>query len=295
MARVLSLTGASTKIGYMFGIVKALLTKGEKYDVVICTSATAIVMIHALTGNFYNAENLIVNFTDKQIFKGFKPLFNNGFPTPIAFLRFLTGKNSLGKQAGLYDYLRENISKEMFYKWQNDMNLPDILVYVYNDNTSKTELIPLRNLDYETAMNVIEASSNIPIFINPKRIGFTDFYDGGTITANASTIFLEMNKNVTHLDSIWQRKIPTDVQKDLKEISLNKWFPLAIGNYFMKLRMLNESVLCEKYQNALCEIGGVKVRNFYTYTEVDSQYDNQANEKQADIKKGFNETIKIIQ
>ena len=108
-------------------------------------------------------------------------------------------------------------------------------------------------------MNVIEASSNIPIFINPKRIGFTDFYDGGTITANASTIFLEMNKNVTHLDSVWQRKSPIDVQKDLKEISLNKWFPLAIGSYFMKLRMLNESVLCEKYQNALCEIGGVKV------------------------------------
>ena len=138
MARVLSLTGASTKIGYMFGIVKALLSKGEKYDVLICTSATAIVMIHALTGNFYNAENLIVNFTDKQIFKGYKPLFNNGFPTPIAFLRFLTGKSSLGKQAGLYDYLRKNISEEMFYKWRNDMTLPDILVYVYNDNTSKT-------------------------------------------------------------------------------------------------------------------------------------------------------------
>ena len=251
-------------------------------------------MIHVVLGKWDDSQKLIIGFTDEQIFGKDKPLNNKGVPRFVAFKRTIMGKNSFGKQTNLHQYMLDNISEELFLEWQNNVSLPEIIVYAYNFKTKQNELFNLRNEKYLDALDIIEASSNIPIFINPKMLNGVPYYDGGSVNAIISPEIIEENYGeISEVFSIWNRKAPNDTLLDLQKIPLSSVLPLAF-NYVMKIRMANESVVLEKYQNTLCKLHNINVRNFYTYTQIDSPYDNEPGEKEKDIENGYKKTIKEL-
>jgi predicted patatin/cPLA2 family phospholipase len=275
-------TGGATKVGYLYGLLYKIL-RSQRIDQLYVTSASAIIALHMVLGNYKRAADLIVRFSDKAIFGGYKPFTNNGMPSLVAIWRVLTGRNSLGKQAGLYAFLNEHITEEMLRKY-NTGDYADIIVYRYDWENKCFDYKSLKNRHIKEVLSIIESSSNIPVFINPIKLGDKTFFDGGAVNAICSADVVEMyGSRINSMTCIYNRGNEKETLNKMKAVKKIGWvLPFAL-RFFMQIRIPNESLMLEKLQSALCKVYGIKEKNYYSQSLVNNTYDNESEEKALDI------------
>lgn len=180
------ITGGGDYIAFTVGRLKALK---KDYDVVIGTSAGALIAPLVALGFLIRAEDAVANITPTKIFnvnpfnkKGKIKIFN-------AIKRILLGKRTIGENKNLPILLREIYKEEDHRILQGSTKM----VYVTICNTNKAdypgEIICLNKCDYEQAINYMWASASVPVVCSLVKIGDYEYADGGT-TLNVPADFL---------------------------------------------------------------------------------------------------------
>lgn len=180
------ITGGGDYIAFTIGRLKAL---NKSYDVVIGTSAGALISPLVALGFMTRAEEAIANITPDKIFninpfnkKGHIKIFN-------AIWRITTGKRTLGENKNLPKLIRE------FYKEEDHRILQGSTkkAYVTLCNTNKAdypgEIVCINDCSYENAVLYMWASASVPVVCSLVKIGDYEYADGGT-TLNVPADFL---------------------------------------------------------------------------------------------------------
>ena len=183
------ITGGGDYIAFTIGRLKAL---NKDYDVVIGTSAGALISPLVAIGKLGEAEMAITNITPNKIFN-LNPFNKNGnikiFNT---IKRILLGKRTLGENKNLFSLIKEFYSEADHQTLINSKKI----VYVTLCNTNKAdypgEIVCLNECTYEKAVLYMWASASVPVVCSLVKIDNYEYADGGT-TLNVPADFLVEN------------------------------------------------------------------------------------------------------
>jgi NTE family protein len=197
------ITGGGDYIAFTIGRLKSL---NKDYDIVIGTSAGALITPLVALGFLTRAEEAISNITPDKIFnvnpfnkKGHIKVFN-------VLKRIIMGKRTLGENKNLPDLIRE------FYKEEDHIILQKSKkkAYVTMCNTNKAdypgEIVCINDCSYDEAINYMWASASVPIVCSLVKIGDCEYADGGT-TLNVPADFL-FSKGVKKMDVFLHNEEP---------------------------------------------------------------------------------------
>jgi len=180
------ITGGGDYIAFTIGRLKAL---DKKYDIVIGTSAGALITPFVALNDISKAEIAISNISPDRIFsinpfnkKGHIKIFN-------AIKRIIFGKRTLGENDNLPKFIKEYYTEEDHSKLKKS----DVLAYITICNTNKAdypgEIVCLNTSTYEEAVKYMWASASVPLVCSLVKIGNYEYADGGT-TLNVPADFL---------------------------------------------------------------------------------------------------------
>lgn len=201
--KIASFTGGAMQVAGLLGVYVGITERENWYaDEFIVMSSSALLAIHMALKEFEISKEICLGLTEKIIFGKFRPLDNDGKITISAGFRAAFGKNSLGKQEALREKLiSDYLTIDTFDKWKNG-DFADINVVYVNYDYFEIVIRNLRDCEYIEAIDVIMASSAMPIFVNPTIINNNSCYDGGVLVANAGADFLDNNVD---MKCIWNR------------------------------------------------------------------------------------------
>jgi len=271
--KVLSFTGGSTR-GVGLSAIGLGIMETYEPDVIIGESVSAIFAIPLAMKKKQMIKTAMLNFTQKDVFGKFAPLNKkHSAPSFRGFFRAISGKESLGKQDALVDYIKKFLTKELFDEYVNG-NYADVLVACVNYNTGLLEYFDLNQYEYEKALQIILASCNIPVLINGVKIGGCYYYDGGVISAQSGKQYLKDNaESITEFRSLWARaaadKFKVKLSTDYKPTNILKPITRSV-----KLMIASESLESEYLEDLLCKVNRIEHRKYFFETELDSLYDN---------------------
>lgn len=260
-------SGASTKIGMLVGAgVMLLRTFGIRVVVIVGTSSGAMCALILAIGLYQTAKNKARTFTIKDIFRE-NPNSLRGMLKAVN--RVLHGHYNLYDQTKLVETLKGLISEESFYAWANSINSPDVMIGIYNAETRARHYVSLKSKSYEEALDIVLASTSIPIASAPVNINGQMYYDGGVRDHIGSEWYVSnYHGKIDECISVYSR--PEVFTGDDREIS--KPFTFEPPTKFPKLKnikrilglglelydvMLNEisksdevktDLLCDKYR-----------------------------------------------
>jgi predicted patatin/cPLA2 family phospholipase len=277
--KVLSISGGSTKITALAAHGKNILGY-YKPDVYIGVSAGSILLLPMILGKHNEIEKIVTNLKFSDFFSK-SPVNESGKIKISAYIRGLT-TGSFGEMD-----LSAVISKLVSECEFNDFKISENNVYfgVYNMTLNKFELIHANSLNYEEFILYVTASSAIPVYCKPIKIGDYYYHDGGLKYHNAASYFL-INNDIEELVSVYSRP---------KEDSKVDWGYNGkyIGRNLSKSidSMINSiSILNEKNEFDICRLRNIKLKQHWSpsimkgvydinndrlrllYDEVDSQY-----------------------
>lgn len=196
----LSISGASTKIAFSAGAAIYLLKeKGYKPNFITGVSAGGILAVPLALALYDEIERQVKNFTLKDIFD-ISP--TNKF---CSAWRILTGKESIGRQENLKKTISKIVSEEMFYDYKRNPDTARCFLGSVEYKTGKREYFDIKNLyDYNDFLEVVIASSSIPVFVESRKINGGYWYDGGVRDHIGSHWLMERNDMNQHV-SIYSR------------------------------------------------------------------------------------------
>lgn len=289
--KVLSITGGSTQGVGLSAICVGMIEKGYKPDVIIGESVSAIFAIPLAMGDFFLIKNAMMSFTKNDIFGAFPPLGKKDKgPSVRGVFRLLSGKQSLGTQDALVDYIRLFLTEEVFYNWKvlsKSGKCAKVLVATANFNTGLLEYRGLALYSYEEALDIILASCNIPVLIDSVELDGGYHYDGGIIKAQSGTEFLKDSFwNINEWRSVWNRP---DAERT-KEMMRKEFVPsniIKVAGRSLELIIKNESLQAEYLEDLICKGNNIKHKKYFFETELDSLYDADLWEKEIDWRNGL--------
>ena len=104
--KILNLSGASTNIGFLFGVSESLITrKNQQFDVISGISSGAILSLPLALGKFNEVRELVLNY-DLDTFFRVKPVNKKGRLTLRGIWRAIKGESSLGDQSKLLEVIK---------------------------------------------------------------------------------------------------------------------------------------------------------------------------------------------
>ncbi len=180
------ISGGGDYIAFTLGRFKALK---KNYDIVVGTSAGALIAPFVALGLIGKAESAISSISPEKVFnvnpfnkKGHVKIFN-------AVCRILTGKRTIGENNNLPKLIKK------FYTIEDHRSLiisgKKVFVTVCNTNRADypSEIICLNNCTYSDAVNYMWASASVPLVCSFVKIKDYEYVDGGT-TMNIPIDFL---------------------------------------------------------------------------------------------------------
>lgn len=208
------ISGGGDYIAFTIGRLKAL---NKDYDIVIGTSAGALIAALVALGYIDKAEQAITTITPTNIFnvnpfnkKGNIKLFN-------ALKRIILGKRTLGENLNLPKLIRK------FYTENDHEKLiaSNKTVYVTVCNTNKadypSEIVCLNKCSYDDAVNYMWASASVPVVCSLVKIGDFEYVDGGT-TLNVPIDYL-VQQGVSKIDVFLHDTEPkNEIRPNIKNI-----------------------------------------------------------------------------
>lgn len=209
MAVLLSGAGAST-MGAFTGSALVEIAKEKHFDYFIGVSYSAIIAIPLALGMYGEIINESTNLNHKDFFK-ISPMNNKGqfsFMAGIRLIGSIFAPNKI-KSFGVQDVkpiVKRFVTKEIFEKYQNG-KWPVVYIAAVNADTQKPTIwnIKSKAITYERYLQIVSASSRIPVWTQPEVIEGIEYYDGGVIDTNASALVIDMNKDVKEVYSVYSR------------------------------------------------------------------------------------------
>lgn len=202
--KLLAFSGGATKIVALVAHGTKVLQSGYTPDIVVGVSSGSLVMLPLILGKYELLKEKTTNLKLSDIFDK-APVNEKGKITLASGLRGLT-KGSLGTMNNLKESIKFFVSEKEFNDFCKNKKSPLLYAGVTNMNTYKFKLILLNNLTYEAFIETVLASSSIPVFTPPVKIGKELYYDGGLIHHNPAINLLRSKKyNITECVSIYSR------------------------------------------------------------------------------------------
>lgn len=198
--KLMSLSGAACKI-------VAHVANLEKYknfspDIIAGLSSGALVILPYLLGKHEEMKNFTLNLKLSDIFDK-SPVNTKGKITFRGYIRGLT-KGAFGSMGGLKNSIRKIVSIKEYYNLIQSPDCPIIYIGITNVNTNTFELVELNKCKYEEAINVLVASSTIPMYTPPIELSTGFYVDGGLKHHNpASEIISKYKNKLTEVVSIY--------------------------------------------------------------------------------------------
>lgn len=126
-----------------------------------------------------------------------------------AVWQIITKHNYLGIQ-NIKPMLTELVSEHHFNHFKKSPKTPNIWIQAVRPKDMKRSFWNLKDYDYQTALDMVCASSNIPVFAQPIQINKDDstdlWLDGGIRNHNPSNKFIDLfGKDIEHLYSFYTR------------------------------------------------------------------------------------------
>ena len=201
--KAISISGGSTKIVGLLGVVEGLLEQGIQPNIVAGVSAGALLAVPTALGLPYikKSKEILFKLTLDDIFS-IKPVNENNQIRFFAALRLFFGKLSLGKQDKLIETLRKVVSKDDFELFKKGT----VKVYIgtVDLKSAKRVYFLVNDLSYEDYLRVTLASASIPVFVEPVEFQGYFLVDGGLRDHNPAAWLLK-KEVITELHSIYSR------------------------------------------------------------------------------------------
>ena len=279
MTKILAFSGGSTK---GVGIAAIGVSVMERYnpDVIIGMSVSAIFAIPLAMKKNTLIKRAMLSFELKDIFGKNPPLNKkNNFISWIAFFRIIRGKTSLGKQDELIKYIGQYLTEDLFNEYKVG-SYPIVYVATCNYSSGLVELHNLKKESYTNALRIIQASCNLPILINGINLNNYIHFDAGIVRANASIDFIK-NNIVSECISIYAtaEEIPKILYKEKNILDpIKRTLSILIKSISVK------DIETEYY---LCKEKGIKLKQIFFKTSLDSLYDTDIDERIIDWNNGI--------
>jgi NTE family protein len=263
-----NLSGGGTKITEEFGAIYGLHKLGFYPDIISGVSAGSVLSVPYALRRFDKMREILLNFTLRAFFKK-PPVNNKGQITLGAKIRAIRGEITLGDQSNLVKTLSEVISKDDFRHYQEG-RYAVCVVEAIDFRTGKKEIFNLKHTDttYEKYLEYVLASSSIPIFTYPVRVGNKILYDGGVRDHIASEYVLN-NFDVTECISIYSR--PQDYK--VEDIHWNPKNILDVLERTFEIINIEISKNDEKIEKVLCKEKNIPLTQIFLPKIMKSVYD----------------------
>ncbi len=271
---VLNISGGATKIAGLLGkSEKIIKIFGYKPHIITGVSAGALLSLPIALNKWDKLKELVLNMEPNMIFN-VKPVNDKGKMRINSGLRAITGKPSFGEQRNLKKIIKEMVSCKEFNDWKEDPNSILIYIGVTNFNTSKFELINLKNCTYNEYVNYTYASTSIPLFVEPVPIirngKVQMLYDGGVrhhTCFNKLTKVLgpQIKRNIT----IYSRPDEVDMQND----NFDAIDMLQVLERTTDITTINTSEYDEDYEKIYCQLHNIKLKQYFCPKVLNSIYD----------------------
>jgi predicted acylesterase/phospholipase RssA len=213
------ISGGGDYIAFTVGRFQALR---KDYDVVIGTSAGALIAPLVALGKYDKIEEAITNITPNKIFN-VNPFNKKGNIRYLhAIYRIATLHRTIGEN--------ENLPKliKTFYTEEDHRALlakgKEVYVTVCNTNKADypSEIVKISECSYDEAVNYMWASASVPAVCSLVKIGDYEYSDGG-VTQNVPLEFLE-EKGIKKVDVFLHDVKPENIIKsNVKNIFQFAW------------------------------------------------------------------------
>lgn len=222
MERILSLSGGATKFAGILGAAHTVLNKGFKPTIILGISSGALAALPLALGLVPKAKKVGTTLTLCSFFTK-SPINAKGKISWNAIGRIVTGQLSLGLQDAKR-LLADVVTEKEFLRYKQDLSLPEVYVGTVNYDRGERQVFKLRDLSYYEMLDAVEASSRIPIMVQPQVIKGERYYDGGVTDHNLASYFIDskLDMKVEELVSVFSRpkdfkvnEISTEWDKDL--------------------------------------------------------------------------------
>ncbi len=180
------IAGGGDYIAFTVGRLKALK---KNYDIVIGTSAGALIAPLVALGYISRAEAVISTISPDKIFN-VNPFNKKGNVKILnAIWRLSIGKRTIGENSNLPNLIKQYYTIDD----HRALLISGKKVYITACNTNRAdypaEIICLNNCNYNDAVNYMWASASVPVVCSLVKIGNYEYADGG-ITLNVPIDFL---------------------------------------------------------------------------------------------------------
>ena len=209
MSVLLSGSGASTR-GAFVGSALVEIAKKRKFNYFVGVSYSAIIGVPLALGLYDEIINETLKIKHSDFFK-VSPMNNKGkfsFAAVNRLIGSIFSPNKI-KSFGVQDVkpiLKKFITKELFKKYQNG-NYADVYICAVNAETQNPKIwnVKDKNICYEEYLKIVSASSRIPVWTQPQLIDGVEYYDGGVTDTNASSLIIDLNKDIKTVYSVYPR------------------------------------------------------------------------------------------
>jgi predicted acylesterase/phospholipase RssA len=271
----LGLSGGGTKIHGLFAAAKEVMKNHGYYpDYYTGISAGAILAIPLALRLYDEIEAITSTLTLKTFFSK-SPVNKKNKISIWAVLRAtlgalgITKTNSLGEMGNLEPLLRKVITPERFKEYQESKETFISYVGYIDAKTAGRRYVNLKEVDYETAIKSIIASSSIPVFTEPVHIGGDIGIDGGVRDHIGTGWILDQIK-IDKTISIYSR--PESLEGYLDPIWKDKNF-LGILMRTMDILLMEVSKSDEKIEDEICSNKKIGQKKIFLPKIMDGFYD----------------------
>ena len=209
MATLLSGSGASTA-GAFVGPALVEIAKKRDFDYFVGVSYSSVIGVPLALGMYDEIINTTLNMKHTDFFK-VSPMNKNGKFSAKAVWRLMRSLSDPKriKSFGVQDVqplLKKFVTRDIFKLYQNGPFAPVYIVAVNADTQKPTVWnVKSESICYEMYLDIVSASSRIPVWTQPQLIDGVEYYDGGVTDTNAASLVIDMNKDIKTVYSVYPR------------------------------------------------------------------------------------------
>lgn len=206
---LLSGSGASTA-GAFVGPALVEIAKRKPFNYFVGVSYSSVIALPLALGMYEEIINTTIKLKHTDFFK-VSPMTKKGrfsFMASVRAVGSIFAPNKI-KSFGVQDVrpiLKKFITPELFALYQNG-NYPVVYIAAVNAETQNPHVWNIKNksVNYNKYLDIVAASSRIPVWTQPQNVDGVEYYDGGVTDTNAAGLVLDMNKDIKQVYSVYSR------------------------------------------------------------------------------------------
>jgi predicted acylesterase/phospholipase RssA len=284
-------SGGATKISGLYGIHEALYKNNIRFDYLTGVSAGSILSLVIALGKFNDENKHKVTSFKHDWFFDKSPVNKRGKISLKAALRAVNGASGLGSQNNLKKTLSGIITLEDFKKYKDEV-CTEVYVGTVDFKDASSKWWKVRDLEYDEYLSAVEASSNIPVFVEPELINGNPHFDGG-VRSHIGTRWL-LEKAGVDLSKVEECYSIFSRPEDYKPADLN-WQPdgvLSVLDRTIEIMNIEISKRDEETSDKICEDNNIKHNKIFLPRIMKSLYDTHPGRLKELYSEGFRRGLK---